>query len=390
MSPNLRAINVGLLTTLNTNIGDDFIREGLLHVIERLVPGGRVRYTTINKHEPGTVYETWHPIRWLHSKNFRHRRKTARLRTWAARCLPPFGFSRFDKCDIIVQCGTPVIWDGCRNSEWAGLIWHDVLARLTNRGVPVLNVGGGSCYPLERCPATLVGSPDEEFVRLMLETAQLTTVRDRLAEQLFGSLGHRTIRLCCPALLTAQAYLKPTSPTRKVLINFMRAGGHSDWGQNIEPSVWGRTMDEVITQLCVQGWQPLIIAHNQKEIEIAKVHWPHLPRTCPARPLEYFEIARDAAFGVFNRMHASLSLAGLGIPSVALGTDSRNLMVENLGLPALFVKEANASRILATIAELVHHREAESRRLLDLREATLRDYEGCLRPFFALLAAALS
>jgi hypothetical protein len=390
MSHDLRAIHVGLVTTLNTNIGDDFIREGLIHVIERLVPGGRVRYTTINKHEPGTVYETWHPVRWLYSKNLRRRRKTGRLRRWAARCLPPFGFSRFDKCDIIVQCGTPVIWDGCRNSEWAGLIWRDVLARLTNRGVPVLNLGGGSCYPLERCPTTLIGSPDEGFVRLMLETARLTTVRDRLAQQLFGSLGHTTARLCCPALLTAQAYINPTPPTRKVLINFMQAGGHSDWGQKIEPLAWESTMDEVITQLCVEGWQPLIIAHNQKEFEMARLRWPHLPRTCPSRPLEYFEIARDAAFGVFNRMHASLALAGLGIPSVALGTDSRNLMVENLGLPALFVKEATAGRILAAIAELVHYREAESRRLLVLREATLRNYEDCLRTFFAPLAAGLN
>jgi hypothetical protein len=71
------------------------------------------------------------------------------------------------------------------------LIWRDVLARLARQGVPVLNLGGGSCYPFERCPTTLYGSPDEKFIRLMLDTAQLTTVRDRLAQQLFGSLAHK-------------------------------------------------------------------------------------------------------------------------------------------------------------------------------------------------------
>jgi hypothetical protein len=385
-----RPISVGLLTTLNTNIGDDFIREGLIHVIERLVPGRSVRYTMINKHAPGTVYEPWHPIRWLYSKQLRHRRNTGRLRRWAVRYLPPFGFSRFDECDIVLQCGTPVIWEGCRNSEWAGVIWRGVFARLALRGVPVLNLGGGSCYPIERCPATLLGSPDEEFVRLMLDTMRLTTVRDRLAQQLFGSLGHQTIRSCCPALLTAQVYAKPAAPTRKVLINFMHGGGHFGWGQGIDPSVWERTMHDVIAQLGAQGWQPLMIAHNEKEIGIARRLWPDLPRTLPAGPLEYFETARDAAFGVFNRMHASVSLAGLGIPSVAVGTDSRNLMVENLGLPVLFVKEATSGRIFTAISELLRCREQESRRLLALREATLRDYEGCLRPFFAPFTAGLN
>ena len=131
-----------------------------------------------------------------------------------------------------------------------------------------------------------------------------------------------------------------------------------------------------------------MIAHNQKEMEIARQLWPDLPRTCPAGPPEYFETARDAAFGIFNRMHASVSLAGLGIPSVAVGTDSRNLMVENVGLPVLFVKEATTSRILTAIADLLRHREKESRRLLDLRETTLREYEGCLRPFFDRLRLA--
>jgi hypothetical protein len=379
-----------LLTTLNTNIGDDFIREGLIHVIERLVPGRSVRYAMVNKHEPHTVYQAWHPIRGVYSKNFRARRKTGPLRRIAERWLPPFGFSRFDGCDLILQCGTPVIWEGCRNSEWAKLIWRDVLARLAGRGVPVLNLGGGSCYPIERCPATLVGNPDEEFVRMMLGTARLTTVRDRVAEQLFGSLGHKTMRLCCPALLAAQAYVKPTTPTRKVLISFMRGGGHYEWGQGIDPSIWERTMHVVIAQLRTEGWQPVLIAHNQAELDLAKQLWPDLPNTCPTSAGEYFEVARDAAFGVCNRMHASVALAGLGIPSVAVGTDSRNLMVENVGLPVLFVKEATSKRMVAAIAELVRSRKQESRRLLDLREATLRGYESCLRPFFAPFTSGLN
>jgi hypothetical protein len=99
---------------------------------------------------------------------------------------------------------------------------------------------------------------------------------------------------------------------------------------------------------------------------------------------EYFEVVRDAAFGVCNRMHASVALAGLGIPSVAVGTDSRNLMVEAVGLPVFYVKEATPNRMIAIIDYLQRNRDFESQRLLALRETTLIEYTNCMRAFFPL------
>jgi hypothetical protein len=189
-----------LLTTLQTNIGDDFIRAGLLHAIGRLAGADAVNYVAVNKHEPNTVYPPGHPIRLAYRRGFRPYPKTRLLRRAIEIVLPPFGFSRFDRCDLIVQCGTPVLWHGCRYSEWARPIWRDVLARLARRGVPVLNLGGGSCYPWERQPATLIGDADEDFVRLMLGAARVTTGRDRLMSALCRSLGHDVDPLPCPAL----------------------------------------------------------------------------------------------------------------------------------------------------------------------------------------------
>jgi len=131
------------------------------------------------------------------------------------------------------------------------------------------------------------------------------------------------------------------------------------------------------------GWEPLFLAHNLKELALAADIWPNLPRICPASVRDYFEIARDAAFGVVNRLHASVALAGLGIPSLAVGTDSRNLMVELTGLPVFYVKEAALDRIIATIDYLQSHRDLESRRLLALQEATLTEYQDYLRPYLS-------
>lgn len=378
-----RPLRLGLLTTLGRNIGDDFIREGLIHVVRRLAPDRALRCVAVNKHEPHTVYPRLHPIRLCYAKGFRPYRNTGPLRRQIERWLPPLGFSRFDTCDLVLQCGTPVIWEGCRDSEWARLIWRDVLARLARRGTTLLNLGGGTCYPWERRPATLLRNPDEAFVRLMLEAARVTTTRDSLTSALFATLGYKTRQICCPALLVAQAHVRPAEPTRKVLVNYMHAGGHYDWGQGIAATVWEQTIRQVLDHLLAQGWKPLLLAHDPSELALAAKLWPDVPRVCPRSAREYFEVVRDAAFGVFNRMHASVAIAGLGIPSVAAGTDTRNLMVASLGLPVFYVKEATPARMLTAINELASHRDAESRRLLTLRESTLNGYEDCLRPFIA-------
>ena len=374
-------MRVGLLTTLDTNVGDDFIREGLKLVIGQLISGRPCEYVAVNKHEPHTVYPQWHPIRLCYKKGFVPRRKTRRVRQKCEQLLPSYGFSRFDTCDVILQCGTPVIWYGCRNSEWANLIWRDVMARLSRKGKPVLNLGAGACYPWERQPGTLIGDPDEGFIRLMLETARVTTSRDKLIQRLFASIGYQTQHLCCPALLAGQAFTKPAKPTRKVVINYMHGAGHYDFEQGIDAKAWETTMRHVVGKLCQQNWQPMFLAHDEKELKLAKQIWPDFPSILPADRREYFEIARDAAFGVFNRMHASVAVAGLGVPSIAVGTDTRNLMVDALGQPVFYAKEVTVDSMLSALNALASRRDSESQRLLELREKTYKLYEDCLRPF---------
>jgi polysaccharide pyruvyl transferase WcaK-like protein len=374
-------LRLGLLSTLGTNIGDDFIREGIIGAIKKLTPDRSIECIIVNKHSPHTVYPFWHPIRWGYTADFQKRSKFGPIRRFAERFLPQFGFSRFDSCNVVIQCGTPVIWEGCRNCEWSKIIWSDVLLRRSRRGKPVLNLGGGSCYPWERRPETLAGNADEKYIRLMLDTAHVTTVRDRLTQSLLATLEYEAKWLACPAILVGQFQTPLVPPTRKVLINYMRGAGHYDFGQGIEASQWTETLKQLIVYLEGQKWEPTFLAHNQAELDLAAKLRPDLPRFCPANHREYFEVVRDAMFGVYNRMHASVASAGVGVPSIAVGNDTRNLMVEALGLPVFFSKEASVEVLQKAIVGLVVKREVESRRLLSLRDQTFAAYGQILRPW---------
>jgi polysaccharide pyruvyl transferase WcaK-like protein len=245
----------------------------------------------------------------------------------------------------------------------------------------VLNIGGGSTYPWENRPETLVGDADENFVRLMLETCRLTTARDPLTQKLFRSLGYETEVICCPAILAGKVYTTTTAPTRKVVINYMEGGGHYDWGQGIDNVRWQKTMCEVVRQLRDQRWDVVLLAHDDKEYKLARRIWPDLPCENPISIKNYFEFVRDACFGVFNRMHASVAAAGLGVPSVAIGTDARNLMVAQTGLPVFYVQEASAELLLRETRRFEERRQSEANRLLDLQAKTQRRYEELLAPF---------
>jgi hypothetical protein len=168
----------------------------------------------------------------------------------------------------------------------------------------------------------------------------------------------------------------------------MHGGGHFEWKQNIDAARWEAALSKVVSALRQQGWEPCFLAHNEAEFRLAAGLWPDCPRVQPTGLPQYFETIRDAAFGVFNRLHAGVAAAGLGIPSVTIGTDTRNLMIERLGLRVFYVKSATADDILGAIERTVDDREAEASRLLALREATLAAYEARLRPFLPMRAAA--
>ncbi len=371
-------MRIGLLTSLDTNIGDDFIREGIVSTVNKVRSPHAVEFVPVNKHDPFSVYTKWQ-LRLKRATDCRPR--TWSTRDWLRRNVKQLPWSRFDSCNLLIQCGTPVLWHGCRFSEWATPIWHDVLHRLSKDRKSVLNIGGGSTYPWENRPETLVGDADENFVRLMLETCRLTTARDPLTQKLFRSLGYETEVICCPAILAGKVYTTTTAPTRKVVINYMEGGGHYDWGQGIDNVRWQKTMCEVVRQLRDQRWDVVLLAHDDKEYKLARRIWPDLPCENPISIKNYFEFVRDACFGVFNRMHASVAAAGLGVPSVAIGTDARNLMVAQTGLPVFYVQEASAELLLRETRRFEERRQSEANRLLDLQAKTQRRYEELLAPF---------
>src|SRR5690242_16652066 len=167
-------MRVGLITTLGTNIGDDFVREGIQMILTHALEGTRIDAIAVNKHKPLTVYPRWHPIQLAGLASVLPRGAGRAYRSVEA-FFSHARNSRFESCDLIVQCGTPVAWHDCSSCEWATPLWDHVIGPLSRSGVPVFNLGAGSCYPWERRLNCKLNQRDANYLGSILGCCALTT-----------------------------------------------------------------------------------------------------------------------------------------------------------------------------------------------------------------------
>ena len=368
-------LRVGLITTLDRNIGDDFIRDGIIQILCHVFAGRSVEFLAINKHVPLTVYPDWHPLRWLQGLDRlpRGRRAAQSLRATAGRALFRLGGSRFDGADVIVQCGAPVMWPGCHSSEFAEPLWDQVVGRLSEH-VAVLNLAAGSCYPWEAQPELISDPSDSEFLRRILRYSDVTTARDELASRLAHGLGTQVHMIPCSAFLVGRRFPVPsTDDGGMVLFNYMPGGGHYDWGQDINERSWMEAARSLVERLASRH-RVAFVCHDAKEYAAAKDLNPDLPRFMPTTIEDYFSLIANSKAALCNRLHAAVALGGIGIPSVSVGTDTRLLMVAAIGLPFRYVKDVVVDELEEQFEEVLKNRRNERERLIELREWTWARY----------------
>lgn len=369
-------MKIGLITTINTNIGDDFIREGICRLLKEVFKGENIQFIPVNKHNPFTVYPVWHPI---HLQKIANQIPLGRdyFRDIVENIFSKINMSYFDDCDMIVQCGAPVFWPECHANEWAKPLWRDIIGRLHDK-IPIINIAAGSCYPWDRQPDKIDDPKDVKYISTILGYCRLTTVRDTLSQKICKTFAYNVPLIPCTAFFAGMGKVASPKAESPILINYMSGGGHYDWGQGINPKEWEKTIKTLILRLRKRH-NVAFLCHDEKEFLLAKEIDSSIPRMFPKTMQEYFQCVSEAKFGICNRMHASVGMAGVGVSSVAICTDTRLLMVSELGLKTYYVKDVNADILEDKIESVVKILPEEQERLLVLQQETWARYIETLR-----------
>ena len=372
--------SVALLCHRFGNIGHNFMALGA-EVAARRAFGPLVRIDHFEQHHPFSIYPAGDWLR-LIDKTAHHRfgwmrRRMARedvyTRLW--RRTRPLDF------DLAVACGGPNLVAGASGSHAAPL--QILLLHLNGafhyRGVPLIDAAVGSAFALSRIPDRL--DPDDEaFYRKALQYVSLLTVREPQAQRIFAQLGVTPPVHPCMAIGSGHVFeaerAQADAPDRNgyVVVNFQAKGSNDDWGQGVNPHRWMEQVRGVIADLEAKGERILLLCHSAYEQRLAKQLAPHLPIKFPQSEPEYARLIANAKIGFVSRIHAAIALAGIGVPSVVVGNDTRTGTTAEMGLTSLFTMDTGREQIVTALEETMGRLDEERDRLLALREDTMDKY----------------
>lgn len=311
-------MRVGLITTIGQNIGDDFIKIGLVKALKNAFPSRDIEFVTLDKTFPFLALPQGHPGR-LVERLPKGRKPIHRL---AHRMMSYRGGTIFDDCDAVIQCGAPIVWRDLAQDSWPTILWEGILPAFRKSGRPIVNAAGGSCYPWVSRAHPDPSAADQALIARMADTATITVVRDDLCKAVFRECGRDVEMIPCSALLSGTMPESKAASGDKdtILLNYMPGGGHFDFGQSIDTTAWEETM-RVLTRRLATRHRVAFVCHNAREKQAALALGTDAEVILPEDYASYFALSKRAKAGVFNRMHAAVSMGGLGVPSVAIGND---------------------------------------------------------------------
>ncbi|MDZ7315343.1 MAG: polysaccharide pyruvyl transferase family protein [candidate division KSB1 bacterium] len=359
-------MKITFITTIRHNIGDDWVRMGLQFILQKALKSHKLSFSCVHKHTPITSRIGFGRLRRLRGLNE----------------LLPLRFTgdRILQADWVIQSGAPVYW--CHETVGAHCCeneWYEPLVRrrINAFRIPFYNIAGGSCQTFHS-NGSEVCDRCRNYIREFFDSCRLTTLRDQLAAAILHSVGRDAPVLPCTSLFSVDANSPSTVAEDYVAVNFMPLGGHYTFGQPIDRRKWFQQFASFYAILKKEH-RVVFACHNAEERRWAKTIDPQARIFFSAnRPEPYIAFYAGAKAGVFNRIHGAFIMAALGKPSLTVGVDSRARILQEIGLPTLYVNDATAENMMDIFNGLVRKRLAFADQMRTIKEQTLESYVGLL------------
>ena len=344
---------VCLISTVNHNVGDDFVREGILCLLREVL--GEIKPMVIHKHFPAVVRgAAWARLDAL----TRSVPDWLQWRTHIARAADILPMNPSHDLvlgsDLVVQCGAPVYWKNewstCAQTEWFAPLIERRWKTLEDR-VPLLNLGAGSCQAWESDGSEIASDAAcRVFIDRFTRWSALTTVRDAFAQSIVRTCGHEVPLLPCPSIFAPGSLgLKPAEG-EYIALNYMPQGGHYDLAGDgaLVRLRWEEAFCQTARDLAREH-ACMMICHDRSELAEAERLLPEVPRFYRADWREYLRAYSRCRMAVVNRVHGAVVAAVMGRRVLLVGNDTRLLTAEQVpgvrALPLAAALESFAERV---------------------------------------------
>jgi hypothetical protein len=364
-------MKVSIITTVDHNVGDDFVREGIIFLLKQRFAGQDLFFQNIHKHSPITSRYGFEWFRYL------------RLSQYIDKYIPlTVTKDRILEADLLVQSGAPVYWSiegmtHCADNEWFTPLIRRRYQRIKEK-IPFINLAAGSCQKYHSDGSEFIKSQkDVNYVQELHNLTKLTTLRDQLSKKILNSLSLDASVIPCSSIFARDNLgIEPETPSF-VALNYMHGGSHYSFGQNIEPEQWKKIFSEFYHQIKNQE-NCVFVCHNQAEVKEARNIDDAANIFISQDYIDYIKLYAKAKFGIMNRVHGAFMLASFGRPSFVVGTDSRACMAEEIGLRHAFVSDVDTERLMLEYQYMKDSANNFQERFSNIKAQAYQDYQSAL------------
>jgi len=358
-------MKIAMITTVRHNVGDDFVRDGIVYLLKQYFKNQELHFQNIHKHATITVRYGF--------ENFR-----SRIASTILDVIPcSVSKDRILEADLVVQSGAPVYW--CNGWRWGAHCAHNEWYRLLikkrfrkNPRAKLLNLGAGTCQRyhsdgLDFCSCC------QRYIEELFETAAVTTVRDKLAKEILNSIGLDAPVIPCPSIFAIEQHGATSRGEEYLVLNYMEGGGHYILWRNIDRNKWKSEFVKFYCELKKHD-NVRLVCHDRKELQEAKKLDPQADVFYSNDYLDYIDFYSRAKFGIVNRVHGAFVMASFGKPAVVIGNDSRAKMVSEIGLESLFVNKVNSELLMQQYEYLKNGANNFIERFRVIKQKAYNDY----------------
>jgi hypothetical protein len=367
------------------NIGHTLMDVGVRNVLRRALAGYEYEIRHVEQIFPlQSLYAWWHPARWVDALPHWPPRRAwlgdrlkaviagERVSNWLWRTTAAW----VNDVSLAVACGGPGLIPEMGAAPAVDLAFSHLHGAFTCRGIPVLSLSMGSCFPYREPPDIIADRRDRRCAERYLRTATTTTARDAVAQRLFTSLGFDCPLVPCPVLLFHDGPVE-AGARDTIVINYMErwplAEAHRRRQLHPDLGPWRHSIRHVIRAM--QGRYRIVFAcHNREEVALARGLTPEPEIVEPTTADDYLALGRRAVAGVACRIHAAIPLASMGAASIVIGSDTRVATCEAIGLPTAYVEDVRPDWLQARLERLVQAQRQEAERLSRLKEQAFSQY----------------
>lgn len=283
-----------------------------------------------------------------------------------------------DRSDLIVICGSPIFYEGCHKMRWQ----NEILKYSERSGKKILLFAVGSNF---RCSVDgIVELPDvskdgsyEDFVsRYSKVIPGDFIVRDRHCSQFLQRMGFHNVRqVACPSLFASDEHIVPALGERERDLIFI-IWGDTHWNCALPPKRILKICEDVQKALQAKFSNKRIVwvCHDFQSYTRLGKHVARRDILFSTNYVDFLKYYSRCYFGFSIKVHGTMLLASMGVPSLLLQLDSRAAVIE--ALDENYAKLSSSQDLLMEMCdEKVRSREEYRDKIIALKGKYRADYK---------------